>query len=106
MIAVRFEDRDLEELLLTGKNKKYKLYARDKNFMQRLRNVYNTISSVNNTSELSYFSFLHYEKLKYCNLSSVRIIQSRVERLLFSESDEGVVITLLEINKSHYGNKK
>jgi plasmid maintenance system killer protein len=106
MITITFEDDDLEELIKTGNNKKYKIYSRDKKFMMSLTTVYNTMCAVNIASELSSFSFLHYEKLKYVNESSVRIIQNRVERLIFRETDNGLVITLLKLDSNHYGNKK
>jgi plasmid maintenance system killer protein len=102
MITIIFEDLDLQELIETGKNRKYKVYARDPRFMQRLVTAYNTMRSVDHTSELSNYSFLHYEKLKYNGLSSVRVIQNRVERLIFRETDRGLVITLLELNNTHY----
>jgi hypothetical protein len=55
---------------------------------------------------LKEYSFLHYEKLKHISLSSVRIINGRVERLLFKETEDGIQISLIEINENHYGNKK
>jgi plasmid maintenance system killer protein len=106
MITIIFEDLDLQELIETGRNKRYKIYSRDQRFMQRLVTVYNTMRSVDHTSELSNYSFLHYEKLKYNGLSSVRIIQNRVERLIFRETEEGLVITLLELNNTHYEQKR
>lgn len=57
-------------------------------------------------SKLKDFSFLHYEQLKHVSLSSVRIINGRVERLLFKETEDGIQISLIEINEDHYGNKK
>ena len=67
-----------------------------------------TVRYVDNASELSCFSFLKYEKLKhsYSGLSSVRIINSRVERLIFEETEDGLKITIIEIDDTHYGNKK
>ncbi|HMM18766.1 MAG TPA: hypothetical protein PKC47_14800, partial [Petrimonas sp.] len=65
-------------------------------------------SKVSNSTELPNFSFLKYEKLKHglSGLSSVRIMSNRVERLIFRETEEGIVITILEIDNTHYGNKK
>lgn len=64
--------------------------------------------SVNNASELVNFSYLKYEKLKHglSGLSSVRIMSNRVERLIFRETEEGIVITILELDNTHYGNRK
>lgn len=110
MIKVYFEDSDLEEYVLEGRSKvkPYKGYATDKVFTKRLQSVVYTLTSVNNTSELSNFSFLKYEKLKYeySGYSSVRIINRRVERLIFKESEEGKVITIIKIDDTHYGKKK
>lgn len=101
-----FEDKDLEELVTTGHNNKYKKYAKDSKFMQALVRDYNTMSSVSTTVILSQYSFLHYEKLKNCDLSSVRVMNGRVERILFRETQAGLVITIIELNNTHYGNKK
>ena len=75
-MKVNISDKDLDELIRTGKNGKYKK------------------------------SFLHYEKLKYNNLSSVRVLNNRIERLLFKELEDGIEITVIELNSDHYGNKK
>lgn len=107
MIQITIADEDLLELITTGKNSgKYEKLARDKKFVQRLANVYSTIASVEKTDDLKQYSFLHYEKLKYINQSSVRIMNNRVERLLFIENENGIEITIIEINETHYGNKK
>lgn len=61
------------------------------------------------TDELKNFSFLHYEKLKYHQkepLSSVRLVNSLVERLLFKETKDGIEVELIEVDSTHYGNKK
>ena len=59
------------------------------------------------TYDLKQFSFLHYENLKYQKepLSSVRLVNGMVERLLFSETEYGIEVKLLEIDSTHYGNK-
>ena len=59
--------------------------------------------------DLKPLSFLHYEKLKSQrgnNISSVRIANGFIERLIFSETDDGIEIELIEINDTHYGSKK
>lgn len=38
--------------------------------------------------------------------SSVRIDNGRVERLLFTEHEYGIEVRLIEIDSSHYGNKR
>ncbi len=106
-MKITIQDEDLQELITTGTNTgKYKKLARDKKFIERLANVYRIMTSVEKTSDLVPYSYLHYEKLKHINLSSVRIMNNRVERLLFIENEDGIEITLIELNETHYGNKK
>ena len=106
-MKVNISDTDLDELIRTGRNNKYKKYSKDKKFMIGLARVYNVLTTVTDTKGLEPYSFLHYEKLKYCeNLSSVRVVNGRVERLIFRELEDGIEITLLELNNDHYGNKK
>ena len=65
--------------------------------------------NVESTEELKPFSFLYYEKLKYQRgepKSSVRLVNGMVERLLFVETDDGIEVELIEIDSTHYGNKK
>ena len=64
---------------------------------------------VENTEALKPFSFLHYEKLKYQKdepKSSVRLVNGMVERLIFSETEDGIEVELIEIDSTHYGYKK
>lgn len=64
---------------------------------------------VDSTDELKPFSFLHYEKLRYQGReqrSSIRLANGMVERLIFTETDDGIKVELLEIDTTHYGNKK
>ena len=70
-MKVNISDKDLDELIRTGKNNKYKKYSKDN-----------------------------------MNLSSVRVMNGRVERLLFRELEDGIEITIIELNNDHYGNKK
>lgn len=96
----------LEELVFTGMNRKYKKYSRDRKFMENLIDVYNYIRAAADIKALSAYSFLHYERLRHNDLSSVRIMNNRVERLLFRELENGICITIIELNTTHYGNKK
>ena len=107
-MVVDFDDENLEELIKTGGNSKYKKLSKDKNFIIALVSVYNVLLSVEKTDELKNFSYLHYEKLtaNRSGQSSVRIKNGRVERLIFKEFDGGIKIVLLELNELHYGNKK
>jgi hypothetical protein len=106
-MKVNISDKDLDELIRTGKNNKYKKYSKDGKFMKGLAKVYTVLLTTSDTKTLESYSFLHYEKLKYYdNLSSVRIVNGRVERLLFRELEDGIEITIIELNNDHYGNKK
>ena len=40
-MKIVFEDRDLEELITTGRNSKYKKYTRNGKFMKALAMAYN-----------------------------------------------------------------
>ncbi len=107
VIKVEIADDDLRELILCGRNAgRYKKIAKDKKFVQKLTDIYNLMCALEHVSQLRQYSFLHYEQLKHISLSSVRVFNSRVERLLFRETETGLEITLIELNEDHYGNKK
>lgn len=104
---VIFEDDALRELYEYGKtkDKRYKKFLRDKKFLEAYTEVVNTMRSVDHVKELRFYSFLHYEQLRHRPESSVRIQNGRVERLIFIEREDGVEIRLIEIDRTHYGNK-
>lgn len=104
-MKVEILDDDLEELIRTGRNEKgkYRQLGRDRKFVSKLSNIYSLMCSLERTSQLREYSFLHYERLKHLRMSSVRIINGRVERLLFIESEDSIQISLIEINVNHYG---
>jgi hypothetical protein len=104
---VIIEDKDLE-YLLEGKQKgKYKKLAKDGKFLQKLIDTYDKMSYVGRAVDLAQFSYMCYEKLvgNRSGQSSVRIMNGRVERLIFTEHEGGVTIKLIELNQNHYGNK-
>lgn len=105
-----FQDVELEAFVSDKKNagNKFKRYARDNRFYNGLVRVFQIISSVDDTAGLKDFSFLHYERLKHQDetIGSVRILPNRVERIIFRELNDGVEIIILELNTTHYGNKK
>ena len=105
-MKIAFEDKDLEELIQSGTNRKYKKYSKDTKFMQALGRMYKNMCAAADTKALSQFSYLHYEKLKGADLSSVRVMNGRVERVLFRETENGITITIIELDNTHYGNKK
>lgn len=102
------EDDDLAELLNGSSKGKYKKLAKDKKFLTRLQDIYATMLEVVNVSELAIQSYLHYEKLvgNLKGYSSIRIMNGRVERLIFTEHDKGITIKLIEINQTHYDKKR
>jgi len=104
-MIVEFEDKDLEQLILTGHNRKYLRYERDKKFMQRLSVIFDLFKQVSCTESLGNYSFLHYEKLKHLGTSSVRVLNNRKERLIFEEFDGGIKVVMIELNTTHYGSK-
>ena len=103
-----FEDIDLEELITTGKNKKYKKYQKNSAFLSSLADVYGILCAAPNANSLYNNSHLHYEQLKYdySGLCSMHIKNGYVERLIVRETDEGLTLVMIELNTTHYGNKK
>jgi plasmid maintenance system killer protein len=106
-MEIVFEDTDLEELITTGRNSKYKKYTRNAKFMTALATAYNYLRMVDVASNLRAISFLHYEQLAGTNgLSSIRVVNGMVERIIFREFDGGISITVLSLDDTHYGKKK
>jgi plasmid maintenance system killer protein len=100
-------NQDLLELYQSGKNKRYKDGERNCELLDGFIRAVKTMMIVNNVSELSGFSYLHYEQLKYqwSGYSSVRLSNRYVHRLIFTETAEGLEVELIEIDETHYGNK-
>lgn len=107
-MIVNIDDEDLKELYQTGNNKKgkYKKIAKDRHFVEKLINLLNLMAVTKLPSDLP--GRYEYEKLKYgySGFSSVRIVHNRVERLIFEEFDGGIRVTIIQLEDSHYGNKK
>lgn len=107
-MEITFKDEALSELYETGKTKdrKYKQLCKDKKLVQGYIRAVSIMYRAETTKELREYSFLHYEKLAHDPRSSVRIVNGKVERLLFTESENGIEVELIEIDNTHYGNKK
>ena len=95
-----FKEEALSELYETGKtnDKKYKKLCKNKRLIDGYVRVVNTLYNVESTEELKVFRFLHYEKLRHQKdkpISSVRLVNGLVERLLFSETDDGIEVELI-----------
>ena len=102
-------DQDLEELIHTKKNRRYRKIERSKDLYRGLIKAINALKTARHVSLLPEISFLHYEKLKhgdYKGKSSVRIANGAVERLIFTENENGIEIYIIELDDTHYGNKR
>ena len=104
-MKVTFEDIELESLVLYHKSKKYKKYQRDGRFLSALDRVYDDLRDAAKTSDLRLLSYLHYEQLRGVDMSSVRVKNGRVERLLFHEYEDGIEISIIEMDNTHYGQR-
>ncbi len=110
-MEVRFKDPALKELYEDSSttDSRYKKVCRNKKLLVGYQRAVGVMISADSTKELRCVSFLHYEKLKYQGQeqkSSVRLVNGRVERLIFTESEGGIEVELIEIDNTHYGNKK
>lgn len=110
-MKVKFKEIALKELYETGKTKdrKFKQIVKKKKLIAGYQRAVSIMYSVESTSVLRLFSFLHYEKLKFQDnapKSSLRLVNGMVERLIFTETEDGIEVELIEINETHYGNKK
>ena len=99
--------KELEELYLTGESKIYKEVAKTPGLLKGYTRAIDALVQAVDTEQLKQFSFLHYEKLKYqfSGLSSVRLSNRYVHRLLFTELEDGIEVQLITIDNTHYGNK-
>ena len=103
-------DLALQELIQNreGTSKQYKSIANNSTLYSGLIRAYQVLESVDSVDELRVYSFLHYERLKYgySGLSSVRLDNRYVHRLIFQEIDDYITLKLITIDDTHYGNKK
>lgn len=99
---------DLGKLLTTGKSKRYKHIVQNGELFAGLIEAVKIMKSVEKAEELKQFSRLHYERLRYeySGLSSVRLSNRYVHRLIFEENEDKITLKLIEIDDTHYGNKK
>ena len=99
---------DLKELLTTGENRRYRNIVRNKELFNGLKRAVKLMMAADNIESLKFTSFLHYERLKHqlSGLSSVRLSNRYVHRLIFEEKEDLITLKLIEIDETHYGNKK
>jgi plasmid maintenance system killer protein len=102
-----FKDDALFEIYQNRKTKdsKYKTFCRNAKLIDGYIRAVKTMYLAESTEQLKLFSFLHYEKLKHSGKSSVRIVNGEIERLIFTEHNDGIEVELIEIDNTHYGNK-
>lgn len=109
-MKVIFRDEALAELFEYGKTKdrKYKNLCKKPKLTNGYQRVVGIMQGVPDVQSLSSFSFLHYEKLRHQKeqRSSIRIVNGEIERLIFTETADGIEVELIEIDSTHYGNKK
>lgn len=107
-MKITFKDEALSELYETGKtrDRKYKQLCKNKKLVDGYIRAVSIMYRTETTRELHEYSFLHYERLAHDPRSSIRIVNGKVERLLFTETEDGVEVELIEIDSTHYGNKK
>lgn len=79
-------DSDLKELIETGQSRRYKDVARNGCLYSGLMRA--------------------HQKNHFSGLSSVRLDNRYVHRLLFEEKEDKITLKLIEIDDTHYGNKK
>ena len=98
---------ELLELYSTGRSKKYKVIARNPVLYGGFVRAVDAMLSAQSIDELRNISVLHYERLRYnlSGYSSVRLSNSYVHRLLFTESEDGLKVELIQIDNTHYGKK-
>ena len=98
---------DLVELYETGKSKEYTDVERNPKLYSGFVRAIKIMNHVDNVSQLKNYSYLHYEKLKheYSGITSVRLANGFVHRLLFTENEDGIKVTIITIDDTHYGNK-
>ena len=103
-----YMSEDLRELYTTGYCNRYKAVSKNQRLLLGFFSAVEFLLAASNTSDLASVSKFHYEKLKYqySGLSSIRLANGFVHRLLFREDEEGLEVLLIEIDDTHYGNKK
>ena len=99
---------DLKELYETGQCKRYKDVSRNNLLLTGFARAIKIMEQVPSIDSLKEISFLHYERLRYqlSGKSSVRLSNQYVHRLIFTETEDGLQVELIEIDDTHYGNKQ
>lgn len=101
-MIIRTEDKDIAALIAHQYKGRYKKFRSNASFISNLDDVITLFQTANNISDLVNVRRLHYEKLKGSLRSSVRIGYTSKYRMEFTEQDDGICITIIEISE-HYG---
>ena len=88
-------------------SKEYRDVERNPELLNGYIRAVNTMKGATDINVLRSYSYLHYERLKYelSDYSSVRWSNRYVHRLLFTETEDGIEVKLIDIDDTHYGNK-
>ena len=99
---------DLRELYETGKNRRYRMVEKTPELREGFVRAVRIMTSAVSVDDIKAYSFLHYERLKHgwSGYSSIRLSNRFVHRLLFKEIEDKLQLHLIEIDDTHYGNKK
>lgn len=99
---------ELLKLYTYSKSKEYRDVERNPELLNGFMRAVRSMIIAKSVLELKAISYLHYEKLKYeySDYSSVRLSNRYVHRLLFTETEDGIEVELIDIDDTHYGNKK
>ena len=92
----------------TGKSRAYKEVERNPELKRGFVRAIRSMEMAANIQQVRSYSFLHYEQLKHewAGYSSVRLSNRYVHRLIFREIEDRLEIQIIDIDDTHYGNKK
>lgn len=101
-------NEELKKLYETGKSRAYRDVERNPELSRGFVRAIRIMTVAASIKEIRAYSFLHYEQLKHewTGYSSVRLSNSYVHRLIFKEIEDRLEIQIIDIDDSHYGNKK
>ena len=101
------DERRLVRIIPDRESRKYKDVERDHTLREGFFRAVRIMTLVKDVAELRSYSYLHYEQLKHewSGYSSIRLSNRFVHRLIFMETPEGLEVELIEIDRTHYGNK-
>lgn len=101
-MIIEYENEDIKNLILHNYIGKYKKLKSSAVLIRDLDKVIRYIGIAKDIDSLSKIGSLHYERLKGCDNSSVRVGYNTKYRLIFHEEFNKVTIKLIELSE-HYG---